>query len=452
MIADLIRAGVNIFRFNMKHNDIKWHRKQIKKVQKIADKLKTPIGIMIDLQGPEIRLKTKNKKNINVKEGMKITLGENTHSNDIAISKNTIFNIVKPGDSIFIDDGIVELKVIDKKGKTITAKVINNGIIKDQKTINIPEKNIDGPSLIKDDLTKLDRLTKSKVDFIALSFCRTKDDIQNLRGELKKRKIEANIVAKIETRESINNIDKIIKSADAIMVARGDLGLEIPIEEIAYWQRLIIEKCRISKKPVIVATQMLHSMTKNPRPTRAEVTDVANAVFNGTDAVMLSEETAAGHYPVKSVTEMAKILEFNEKKIEMVPPIKYQITNSTEFIISSAMSMINQKHNIKIDGIIILTETGYTARAVSSFRPNIKTIAVTDNQKTIEKLTLSYGIVSVKAPFPSGDFCSPEKIDPILKKLKNQGLIQKGEKVIVIHGRQFKKSGLTNTLSLIQIK
>ena len=211
IIADLIRAGVNIFRFNMKHNDIKWHRKQIKKVQKIADKLKTPIGIMIDLQGPEIRLKTKNKKNINVKEGMKITLGENTHSNDIAISKNTIFNIVKPGDSIFIDDGIVELKVIDKKGKTITAKVINNGIIKDQKTINIPEKNIDGPSLIKDDLTKLDRLTKSKVDFIALSFCRTKDDIQNLRGELKKRKIEANIVAKIETREYINNIDKIIK-------------------------------------------------------------------------------------------------------------------------------------------------------------------------------------------------------------------------------------------------
>jgi len=448
-ITALIKAGVNVFRFNMKHSTVEWHNEKIKIVQEISDSLEIPVGIMIDLQGPEVRIFTKNKEAVIFKKNESLIFGKSFSSPEIkiVIPHSNILKMLKPKDLFSIDNGFFEFEVIEKKNGFLYARALGDGIIKNRKGVNFPGKKTGLPSLINDDLKKLDMAARVKIDFIALSFCRTKEDVEFLRKEMKKRKITAQIVAKIENKEALDNIEEIIESADAIMIARGDLGVEIPIEQIAYWQKFIISKCREKRKPVIVATQMLMSMIDNPSPSRAEATDVANAVFNGTDAVMLSEETAAGKYPIKTIETMSRILDFNEKEcpsLRLAP----KPNSFVELISEAGMEIIENHKDFNITKALVFTSTGYSVRALSSLRPNIPVIAITNNKKTAEFSALLYGVTSFFVKFPTGAFRSPL---PILNELKKQGLVKVGENVLIIHGGNWKRIGINNSLAIVKI-
>jgi len=450
IIEKLITSGVNIFRFNMKHADIAWHRQRINLVQKIADRLKISIGILIDLQGPEIRLETREHKSVIVKKGDLVEFGVSLQSGvNVCIPHQIVFDTLKPGDKLLVDDGFYEFEIVEINNKTMTVRSQDDGFINHRKGVNLPGKHINLPSLIDDDLKKLDMAGVNKVDFVALSFSRTKKDIEVLRFEMEKRKIKARIIAKIESQDAIDHLDELIASSDGVMVARGDLGIEVPIEELAYWQKTIINKARIATKPVITATQMLQSMIDNPLPTRAEAVDVANAVFDGTDAIMLSGESASGKYPVKAVQQMAKIALFTEPKVEVIR-IDHTPQNQTELLVHGVMAMLDSSQHPGIDKIVVFTESGYTARVLSSLRLKKPIIAVCRFPYIVEQLSISYGIDPFYMELPKGS-CQVSLPNPIFTHMKKRGLIKTGEKILVIHGRKWQEEGKTNTLAIVDV-
>ncbi len=450
LIRQLIIQGVNVFRFNTKHGTPQWHEDRIKRVQRVADELKVPIGILLDLQGPELRLETKNQQEITYHQGDLLTFGHEFNQEiNIIIPHLTIFKSLKPGDLVLIDDGYVEGKVKTINPNSFVLEMLNDGVIKHRKGVNLPGKFIDLPSLIEADLKQLDMAALNKVDFVALSFVRTPNDIQALRQEMDKRHLQAKVVAKIENKTALDNLEAIIQASDAAMVARGDLGIEVPIEEIAYWQKKIIKLCRLQNKPVITATQMLESMIHNPRPTRAEATDVANAVLDGSDAVMLSAETAAGHYPIQAVTYMSRIANYNEAKFKLSDfEFQRQPTDLTEQISHAAFSIVTHPTNQQIDAVVVFTQTGYTARTFASYHLDLPIIAVTDSSDVAESLTLSYGVYPYVAHFKAQETVTPEKVVNLLKK---DHLLDPGDQVLVIHGKHWRTPGLTNSLSLIKV-
>lgn len=447
-IENLIKAGVNVFRFNTKHGTTQWHQERIELVQKVADKLKTSIGILIDLQGPEIRLETINKLPLAIEKGqlLRITPSFISDIDSICIPHILIFSSVKKGDRILIDDGAVELVIERVLKDLIETRVLEGESIGHRKGVNFPGVEINLPSLIHEDLKKLDMVTTKKIDYVALSFSRTKNDIELLRHEMIKRKIDAMIVAKIENLQALNNLDELISAADAVMVARGDLGIEVPIEQLAYWQKIIINKCRVANKPVITATQMLQSMSFSPRPTRAEATDVANAVFDGTDALMLSSETASGKYPVNAVVAMDKIARYNEQ-VDKYISFNVLPLSETDMIINSTKELLNQ-NVIDIKKILVFTSSGLTARSISRLRPRIPIIALTTDQKTVEKLSVSYGIRAIKTDIHEGEFSLP---NPAINKLIKTGELHKGDDIVVIHGQNFYREGSTNAVAILKI-
>lgn len=292
MMLKLMTLGVNVFRFNMKHGDVEWHKKFIKQAREISTSNNYDLGILIDLQGPEIRIKTFNQKILNIKKNDQIKFTSNIdmlndNENIIYTSSKNVISSLEKGDRIVIDDGALFLRVEESSSEFVTLVSESDSPLKNNKSMNLIGKDIDLPSLTEDDKNRLTVAEQEKVDFIALSFVREKKDLEFLKEEMKNRNIEAKIVSKIESQKGINNIDEIIDNSYAIMVARGDLGIETPIEGITYIQKILIKKCRIKSKPVIVATQMLESMINSKFPTRAEAADVSNAVFDHTDAVML---------------------------------------------------------------------------------------------------------------------------------------------------------------------
>lgn len=444
-IEKLIKSGVNVFRFNTKHAEPKWHEARIKRVQKVADKLAESIGIMLDLQGPELRIETKDEKDINIKKGDEVKVSTSFEKGvELAIPSKPFFKALKKGDKVYVDNGRIVLNTVSVKKDSAMLSVRKDSVIKNHKGVNLPGKRIDLPSLVKKDLEQLNMASLNKVDFIALSFVGSAEDVKALRTEMDKRKTNAKVVVKIENKEALNNIDSLIEQSDAVMVARGDLGIEVPIEEIAYWQKVIIEKCKKAHKPVITATEMLESMINQSRPTRAEATDVSNAVFAGTDALMLSAETAIGDYPVESVETMANIAKFSESVKDFRVDRK-KAEDQTQLIGMAAMDMIVNE-GIDVDKIIVFTQTGYTARVVSSFRPKVPIIAVTDKQSTVEFLTLSCGVTGYKFRFPNGKMVSP---DYVVDKLYKKDIVNKEETILVIHGARWKKPGLTNSITLV---
>lgn len=448
-IKELIGAGANVFRFNMKHADIAWHNERIKRVRDVALSLNATIGVLIDLQGPEIRIETKDAEDVHLKkdEGVWFCPHFLQDFPCILIPHDVVFDVLENGDKLLIDDGFIELDITEVSKRGVYAVATDDCTIKHRKGLNLLGKDIDLPSLIEDDLHKLDMAAKTKVDFIALSFSRTKKDIQILRKEMEKRKIDAKVIAKIESQAGLDHLDELIRESDGIMVARGDLGIEVPIEQLAYWQKMMIAKCRVAHKPVITATQMLESMIHNPRPTRAEATDVANAVFDGTDAVMLSAESASGKFPVRAVSSMARIAHYNEQRAGTAR-MEPSPNDLTELIIDAAQTMIRDQNQVNIECIVVFTETGYTARVFSSFRPELPIIAVTDRKKTMGALTLSYGVTSVLSKFPTGLIQTPTlELQALVKK----NILKKGQTVLVVHGKSWKTPGLTNSLSVISV-
>lgn len=449
-ITSLIQAGVNVFRFNMKHNTIVWHEERIALVQEIAETLHTPIGILIDLQGPEIRLETVNQQDVQLKKGetYQVTQSFLPGVESLCVPHAAIFKAVHVGDAFLIDDGSIEATIVEMNKNGFVIKLKEDAVIKHRKGVNFPGIHIDLPSLIEDDLAKLDMASKNRVDFVALSFTRTKEDVEMLRAEMKKRHVNAMIIAKIENQPALDHLSEIITAADGIMVARGDLGIETPIERLAYEQKRMIMECRKQRKPVIVATQMLQSMCDNPRPTRAEATDVANAVYDLTDATMLSQESASGDYAETSVATMSRILLWNEQHTtpSWVEPLEEKATDT---IVHAMLPIITDTKKHTIDAIVVLTETGYTAKCVSSTRPGVPIIAVSDNKKTIDTLSLSYGVLPVFLKFPSSG--SITTTSDVITGLQKAEYLKKGNKVILIHGSIWKKPGLTNTVTLVEV-
>lgn len=447
-IESLILSGVNVFRFNTKHSTPAWHDEHIRLVQKIADKLKVKIGILLDLQGPEIRLETRDKAEIEVASGSVLKIGLSfVEGVDVVIPHAAIFKLLKKGDDLLVDDGFVETQVIKVDASALYVEIKNDSVIKHRKGVNLPGKEIDFPGLIKRDLEQLEQNSRNKIDYVGLSFVRSAHDIQVLRAEMVKRNLDSMIVSKIESQPALDRLDEIIHESDAVMIARGDLGVEVPYEQLAFWQRTIMDKCRLAHKPVITATQMLESMINNPRPTRAEVTDVAHAVIEGTDAVMLSGESASGKYPVRTVQTMAKIVKWNEEK-SPTHKVVFNETDPTNTIANAVASIVSSRVTPPITGILVFTETGYTARALSKHRLKVPIIAATGSLKTAESLTISYGISPVVVKLPSGPFSS---ITHILDDLVLNDSLHRGDTIVVVHGHHWRTPGNTNSLSIITL-
>lgn len=449
-ITQMINAGLDVIRLNTKHNDLNWHREQINVIRKIAQNSGKPLGILVDLQGPEIRVETPAEKPLNIKANAHVVLSGSFIPDQLSIridSPNLIAQL-EPGQDVLIDDGYLAFKVDQVSPTQATLVAQDDYIIKHRKGINFPGLDIDVSPLNHRDYDILDMLKDHPPEFVALSFVRRATDIHLLREELKRRKIETEIIAKIEGKHAIENLDEIIEAADGFMVARGDLGIELPIEEITYWQKLIIRKCRHAAKPVITATEMLQSMIENPRPTRAEVSDVANAVYDGTDAIMLSGETAVGKHPVKAVAMMDRISRFNEEK-NFVPKLDAKkIETQTRVIAHAVIDILQQNKDFNLDAAIVFTESGRTARIISRFRPLLPIIAITENTQVRNQLALSYGVDAYRMDLPEGEIL---EIDSVIELLKSEGIARSGTRIIFVHGDRWKIPGLTNTITIKEI-
>lgn len=450
IIKHLILAGVNIFRFNTKHNTNEWHRKTIHKVRKVAESVGIPIGILVDLQGPEIRLNTLNDNTFNLKDGEKLELVsdfEKRHTDVCIKVPELVVNTLEAGDKFSIDDGFNDFEVVESYKSYVLAVALEDCVVKNRKGLNLLGTDIDLPSLTDADRERLSMVHEAKTDFIALSFVRTGDDIRALRHAMSQHKVNARVVSKIESQKGVDNIDEILELSDVIMIARGDLGIEIPLEQVPHIQKELIKKCRNLSTPVIVATQMLQSMIDQPRPTRAEVADVANAVYDESDCVMLSGETASGKYPVKAVHTMKKILKYNESKKTPYTFIPHS-HDQTHLIANAAVAILRDRHEIKIDKILVFTETGFTANILSSYRPNLPVIALTDSMETVGALTINYGVVPFYTKFGSGDYTYPREI---IDTLLETEILSKNSTVLILHGKRWKEPGGTNALVVVNL-
>ncbi|MBD3279359.1 MAG: pyruvate kinase [Candidatus Pacebacteria bacterium] len=448
VIEKMISAGMNVARFNTKHGTPAWHQERIQRVRQVAQKMKIAVGVLLDLQGPEIRINLPGEASFELKEGEQAVFSANKHRSDdnLILIPELVIETLQEGNLVLLDDGICEFEIVKKTKDRLVVQALSDFTVQHRKTMNTPGVVIDMPSLIKNDLVQLDGLSDESIDFVGLSFVRDVKDIEILRKELKKRKITAQIVAKIENQAALDNLDEIITASDAIMVARGDLAVEVPFEQLAYWQKLIISKCRYAGVPVITATQMLKSMVDHPRPTRAEVSDVANAVYDYTSAVMLSEETTIGQYPVKSIATQAKIVAFNEQ--QLIPDVEDWLDETDAACIAHAAVYVLSHRADEIDTVICLTETGATAKLLSRFRPRVPVKAVTSNQKTYQAMSVLYGVIPQVVDWSKEVLVKPKEM---IKALKKQKLVSKGQTVLVIHGDAWKKPGSTDTLSIVKI-
>lgn len=449
MIEKLIDNGVNIFRFNLKHNNFEWHKKIIARVRSVAKRMKKRVGIMVDFQGPEIRLETKDGLPIEIKKDQVFYISNKLDNDPKTIKANPgmVVKCIKKDEKVFVDNGNYDLKVVGRVGNKIRVVSDDDFIIKNRKSLNVVSEELNLPILADRDKEALARLDEINPDFIALSFVRSEKDVEVLKRLLMAIDPEVKVIAKIENARAIRNIEEIIKKSDGIMVARGDLGIEIPLEELAFWQKKIIDLCRINSKPVIVATQMLLSMVENNKPTRAEVTDVSNAVFDGTDALMLSEETSIGVNPARVVREMSEIANYCENSqinryVEIIPQ------NPTEILVEAAIKIIKNNKGLNIKAVVVFTQSGNTARIFSKYRINLPIIAVTNSKDTTKGLLISYGVKPVLKTFDKSYFKMPKSL---IDKLVKSELVTEGETILVMHGNNWMKSGSTTDISLVTI-
>jgi len=449
ILTQLIENGVNIFRFNLKHNVFDWHKTVINRVKEIAKKMRIEVGILIDFQGPEIRIETNNGEDVDIEEGESLFIGNEFVQGQkiIKINPSVATKKIKVGDVIYLNSGDLELKVIKKNNKLIELKSEYKAIIKNRKSMNLISEELELPILASRDMETLARLEQIDPDFIALSFVRSQKDIEILKALLLKINEKIKVIAKIENLTAIRNIEEIIKISDGIMIARGDLGIEVPIKELAFWQKKIIDLCRKESKPVIVATQMLGSMVENPQPTRAEATDVSNAVFDGTDVLMLSEETSIGKHPVKVVKAMSEIAGFCENAKE-IRSIAIETDTPTEVLVDAAVKIILNNKNLKIKAVVIFTESGRTARIFSRYRLNLPIIAMTDKQDTVKGLIMSYGVESYYKKFNETNFRMPKSL---VKNISNIVTLNSGDTLVVIHGNNWMESESTSDISLVTV-
>ena len=393
-LRELIKNGLNVCRLNFSHGSHEEHKGRMDLVKKLREELNMPTAILLDTKGPEIRTGKFDVPEVFLEEGQTFTITMKDVIGDkerCTVSYKGLANDVKPGDTILIDDGLVGLTVKEVNNDDIVCEVQNSGIVKNHKGVNVPGVKVNLPAITEKDRSDIEFGIEQGIDFIAASFVRKVSDVLAIREILEENNAEhIKIISKIENQEGVENLDEIIEVSDGIMVARGDLGVEIPTEEIPVVQKLMIKKCNEAGKPVITATQMLDSMIRNPRPTRAEVTDVANAIYDGTDAIMLSGETAAGKYPVEAVKTMATIAKRAEETMRNRIDKINKSKNVTDAI---SYATCTTAMDLEAKAILSSTASGHTARMVSKFRPDCPIVATTSNESVRRQLALTWGVL-----------------------------------------------------------
>jgi pyruvate kinase len=442
-LTALVNAGMNVMRLNFSHGDFAEHQNRIDHLKIVRKTTGKTVAVLQDLGGPKIRIGEFKDGSITLKPGQKFTLTTEKimgDQNRVYVNYPLLPKEVKVGGFILIHDGKKKLQITAIKGKEVICKVIYGGEMKSRRGVNLPGAYLSISSITEKDRADLEFGLKNNVDFIALSFVRRPADIIELRDILKKRKSNARIIAKIETPEAIENIDEIIAQADGIMVARGDLAIEIPAEDVPDVQKMMIKKCNRAGKPVITATQMLESMIKNPLPTRAEVSDIANAIIDGTDAIMLSEETTLGDYPVEAVQMMTRIALKMEPKT-CSPDHQFSFDNSeklTDILLQSAVFIGKE---VGAEYLVALTKSGRAARMLARYRPCQPILALMVNEKEANKLALSFGCYPIVVPH----FKTLEEIMTIVRKTATQHkMAKKGDKVVIVAGMPIGKIKETN--------
>lgn len=460
LLKALAENGMDIARFNFSHGSHEEQKSRFDLLKSVREEVKKPIAILLDTKGPEIRTGLlKNGLKVTLKAGDQFILtSEEIEGDEHRVSQTypQLAEDVKPGNTILIDDGLIGLEVIEIKGKDIICLVKNGGDLGQRKGVNVPNVCVKLPAITEKDKEDIVFGISQGIDFIAASFVRDADAIKEIKKILKEHKAEhIDVIAKVENAEGIKNIDRIISAADGIMVARGDLGVEIPAYEVPHVQRMIVDKCNEKYKPVIIATQMLDSMIRNPRPTRAEVTDVANAIREGTDAIMLSGETAMGKYPLEALKMMVHIAEATEQYLDYknVPDFN---TLKGDANVSSAVGVaaVRTAINVQAKCIVTPTMTGQTARLISNFRPEMPIYAVSPNDWALRKMQIDWGVIPVQG---YSEDTTEHIISHAMYMVKREGYVETGDMVVFTAGDPATnvvkgKGAMTNMMHVIQAK
>lgn len=454
VLRAMARAGMNVARFNFSHGSHEEHKQRIDRVKAVREEYNLPIALLLDTKGPEIRTGDMQDGKIFLKKGEQIRLTPRAclgTPSKISITYPDLYQDVQAGTSILIDDGLIELRVEQTQEQDILCRVLNDGAVSNHKGINVPDVHLSIPYLSDKDKADIQFGIEQGVDFIAASFVRTADDVQQLRRLLDENGgAHINIIAKIENQQGVENIDGIVSLADGVMIARGDMGVEIPAEDVPPIQKMLIKKVASAGKQVITATQMLDSMMKNPRPTRAEVTDVANAIYDGTGAIMLSGETAAGLYPVEAVTMMARIAERTENDIDYRKRFFVRTRKANPDITDAIChATCTTAYDLNARDIVTVTKSGRSARMVARYRPSCGIIGCTPTKKVWYQLNLAWGVTPVLLSETDDVF---DLFDSALETAKNQGLMQSGDLAVITSGVPIGVSGTTNMIRVQVVK
>ena len=454
ILTEFIKIGMNVARLNFSHGTHETHKNKIELIKKIRTTLNTPTAIMLDIKGPKMRTHNFINDGIQLKAGQNFTficgkeiLGDD---NSCSITYEQLYKDVNIGGTILVDDGLLSFEILNIKDNNIICKVLNDGIIKNHKGVNVPNVSINLPSVTEKDKEDLIFGCKMGVDFVAASFVRKASDVLEIRSLLNSHSGEnIQIIAKIESQEGVNNIDSILEVADGIMVARGDMGVEIPIEKVPIIQKNIIKKCNAAGKIVITATQMLDSMIRNSLPTRAEACDICNAIFDGTDAIMLSGESASGLYPIEAAKTMSKIaketechLDYNYLNQRLKEPAMYDFAEAISYSTCRTSNVLHAK------AIVAATNSGSTAKLVSKYKPKCPIIAITPNAEVMRGLSLNFGVFPVLCQ----EFSTTDDILTEAKTIvKNLNIGHEGDDIIVAAGMPTNHTGGTNMLKIEKI-
>ncbi len=444
-LRGLVQAGLNVARLNFSHGTHAQHAELVTRVREVSEELGCPVAILGDLQGPRIRIGDL-PETIELRDGEDLTLvheGEERAPDEIPVTYESLADDVGIGDRILINDGLIELLVLDVRAPRVRARIVHGGPLKSHKGLNLPGVQVSAPSLTEKDRADVVFAVEHQLEYLALSFVRRPEDIEQLRTLIPRDML---IVAKIEKDSALENIEAILRATDAVMVARGDLGVELPFEEVPGAQKHIIALANREGRPVITATQMLESMITHPRPTRAEASDVANAILDGTDAVMLSAETAAGSYPRLAVEAMVRII----REVETNPPAGFhreERRSRTQEVVPTedaiAAATVAAAKSIGTPLVVTITKSGFTARVVSSRRPDVPVLALTDSPRTCRQLSLVWGVVPQLVPIVES---YEAMIEEARRAILARELAVKGDRIVVTAGVPFGRAGTTNLL------
>lgn len=457
-IVELVHAGMDIARMNFSHGTHADHKARIDMVREASKITGKQIAILQDLQGPKIRIGDL-EKTVLLKQGDRFTITTKDilgTFDRVSTSYKEITKDVRPGDRILMDDGLLEVRVLEKSDTEVVTEVVIGGLLKSKKGLNLPGVNMSVPSLSEKDIQDVYFGLDNNVDLIALSFVRSAQDIHDLRQIINLRRKDTWIVAKIERPEAITNLEQIVEATNAVMVARGDLGVEMKTSSVPILQKRIVQTCNAKYKPVIIATQMLESMTENQRPTRAEASDVANAVYDGTDAVMLSGETASGKYPIETVRTMSEIIANVEssENYSLLSKERYalahNIPNNAQVDLSEAIavSAVDVANTVRAKAIVVLSHTGSTAIKVSKQKPNTQIVVITDNESVQRRMNLVWGVQTI---FTETLTSTDESFKAIEQRLIEHGLVQRDDVLVYTMGIPILKHGTTDTIKVSKV-